>query len=437
MPYRSRRGRWVSGVVVWLLCAAWSASLVAQGPSRQDRERAHTILAQIKQDLEEHYYDSTFGGLDVRARYRVADSALDRAPNMIHMMAIIAQFVGELNDSHTRFFPPGLSHSVQYGWSSQMIGDSCYVTWVREGSDAEAKGLERGDRLIAWDGMALTRQSVGPISYVYYALSPRQAVKVSVEKPDGTVQELVIEAKFSARQRVIDYTRIETQASILAAFEQASRTNIHNWQSFGDTVMVWRMPSFRYGDTYLGDMFGRARRHKALILDLRGNGGGSVATEIEVLGRLFDREITVGTSIRRGVEEVRTAKPVGDPFLGRLIVLVDSESASASEIVARTLQLEYRAAVLGDRTAGAVVTSRYYPHRVGFTKGMDYGLQVSVSDFVMADGKRLEGSGVVPDEVMLPTPQDLVEGRDPVMARALELVGITLDAQEAAGIFDN
>lgn len=436
MRDRVRRGlRWPSRLVLWFLCGAWTASLVAQEPSKQDLERAHSILAQVKEDLEQHYYDSTFGGLDLDARYRVADSAIDQASNMVHMMAIVAQFVGELNDSHTRLYPPGLTHSVQYGWSWQMIGESCYVTWVRKGSDAETKGLQRGDRLVAWDGMALTRQSVGPISYVYYALSPRQAVKLAVEKPDGTVQELVIEAKLTRRQQVIDYTQIETQASILAAYEQAARTNIHDWRSFGDTVMVWRMPSFRYADTYLGEMFRRARRHSALILDLRGNGGGSVVTVQEVLANLFAHEVTVGTTIRRGGKRAWVAKPAGNAFLGRLVILIDSESASASEIVARVAQLEYRATVLGDRSAGAVVESMFYGHRVGFTKGMDYTLQVSVSDFLSSDGKRLEGVGVVPDEVILPTPEDLVEERDPVMARALELVGITSDSKEAAKIF--
>ena len=53
----------------------------------------------------------------------------------------------------------------------------------------------------------------------------------------------------------------------------------------------------------------------------------------------------------------------------------------------------------------------------------------------MPDGRSLEGAGVVPDELMLPTGVDLAAGRDPVLARAAALAGIELDARAAGGLF--
>jgi len=66
---------------------------------------------------------------------------------------------------------------------------------------------------------------------------------------------------------------------------------------------------------------------------------------------------------------------------------------------------------------------------------MDYALQVSVADFVMSDGKRLEGVGVTPQEIVLPTPHDLLEERDPVLAYALALEGVQIDSKAAARLF--
>lgn len=65
-----------------------------------------------------------------------------------------------------------------------------------------------------------------------------------------------------------------------------------------------------------------------------------------------------------------------------------------------------------------------------------YGLGITEADVVMTDGGRLENVGVTPDETVLPTPEDMAVRRDPVLARAAALLGVTLDAEAAAKIYD-
>jgi C-terminal processing protease CtpA/Prc len=62
-------------------------------------------------------------------------------------------------------------------------------------------------------------------------------------------------------------------------------------------------------------------------------------------------------------------------------------------------------------------------------------VSVTVQDVLMGDGKSLEGAGVTPDEVLLPTAADLAAGADPVLARAAALAGVQLDPAKAGALF--
>ena len=83
---------------------------------------------------------------------------------------------------------------------------------------------------------------------------------------------------------------------------------------------------------------------------------------------------------------------------------------------ARIVQIEKRGTVLGDRTAGAVMTSRIFPHRAGLAAVAFYAASITVGDVRLSDGTSLEKVGVRPDEIVLPSPADLAAGRDPVLA---------------------
>ena len=62
---------------------------------------------------------------------------------------------------------------------------------------------------------------------------------------------------------------------------------------------------------------------------------------------------------------------------------------------------------------------------------MLYAVIVANSDVFMPDGSRLEGVGVQPDILALPTPDDLEKGLDPVLAKAAASFGVTIDSQRA------
>lgn len=81
------------------------------------------------------------------------------------------------------------------------------------------------------------------------------------------------------------------------------------------------------------------------------------------------------------------------------------------------------------------MTARQYPDEVGLDVVVFYSVSITISDLIMSDGKSLEHHGVTPDEIRLPTAQDLAAGRDVVMSYAASLVGVPLDPVEAGKWF--
>jgi C-terminal processing protease CtpA/Prc len=91
--------------------------------------------------------------------------------------------------------------------------------------------------------------------------------------------------------------------------------------------------------------------------------------------------------------------------------------------------------VVGDRTSGSVMEAKHYNEKIGAETVIFYGASVTESDLVMTDGKSLEHTGVMPDEIVLPSAADLAAGRDPVMARAAELLGVKVTPEEGGKMF--
>jgi C-terminal processing protease CtpA/Prc len=413
---------------------------VAQAPSSEQISRAHQMLAQVRNDLRNYYYDSTFGGVNIEAKFRHTDSTLDQAGTVGELFGEIAQYVFDLHDSHTNFYPPGRAAIVEYGWRWNAFGNNAYVTWVKKGSDAEAKGLAVGDRVISIDGMTPTRDSRWIIGYLYNVLNPRPGMHVQIMHPDERMDEVDVLAKVTPTDRVVDYGDMATISRLINQSEDAYYAKRHWWREFGDTVLVWHFTGFQRDDDEAIDlMMDRARQHKTLILDLRNNGGGAETTMLHLIGHFIDHPQRVGRVQMRNKVDSLVARPVGKtPFRGNLVILVNSNSASASEITTRFLQLEGYATVVGDRSAGAVMGSVYYPEEAGFVLGgkhVDWGVTVSVEDIIMGDGNRLENTGVTPEWIVVPTGADIAAKRDPQMTKALALAGIQVDPVQAAKIY--
>ena len=408
----------------------------AQKVEAKDRDRGQIMLDRIKDEIKKHYYDPNFRGMNLDARFKTASDKIKEAASVGQIFGVIAQVLIELDDTHTFFLPPGRVVETDYGWTMMMVGDRCYVSSVDEGSDAEKKGVKPGDEVLQVGGWSADRATLWKIQYLYNVLRPQAGLRVVLRSPNSQPKEIDLLAKQKQGVQVTDLTDYNTYIDMVRKSQRNAQMGRDRLMSFSDQLLIWKMNEFDLTDEQVDNAMSRARKFKTLILDLRGNSGGWVTTINRLLSNLFDRDVKIGeTKSRKGVKP-EIAKSRGEKaFDGKLIILVDSRSASASEVLARTIQLEKRGVVVGDRTAGAVMTSRTFGHQVGVDVVIFFGVSVTVSDLIMADGNSLEHVGVTPDEVKLPSPEDMAAGRDTVLSYAASLGGITLDPVEAGKFF--
>lgn len=428
-PFAAARLLATAAVLFALAIAIAPARAQQLGP--YDRDSARAMLVMIRDDLKNNYYDPAFRGMRLDEKFKEADERLKAAQTRDQLMVPIAQFLLNLDDSHTVFLPPGRAARIEYGWRVQMIGDRCFVTALKPKSDAAAK-LKPGDEVISIDGFRPTRNTLWKMSYRYYALAPARAVRFVVQSPgEAQPREVAVESKIELGQAVRQWQDI-----YMEYLREEWDIYQDRFYEAGDDLLIWKMPTFMVEDQHVDDVMARARKGKTLVLDLRGNGGGLEDALVRLTGYFFDREVKVAERKGRKESKVVTAKTRGDKaFKGNLVVLVDSNSGSAAEMFARVVQLEKRGTVIGDRTSGSVMASKFYGRETGVGRVLYFGSSITVADVLMTDGKSLEHVGVTPDEVLLPTGADLAARRDPVLARAAAIAGVQLDPEKAGALF--
>jgi len=272
------------------------------------------------------------------------------------------------------------------------------------------------------------------LNFIFTVLRPQPGLAVVVATPNGERREVQLAASMRKTQEIRDLTGWGI-FDYLRDIENQIRDDRMRWVEVED-VMVLKFPHFAYSESEVDDVMKKARKRSGLVIDLRGNGGGSVETLRAFLGNFFDHEVKIGDRVTRNNTKAINAHSEGKhAFRNKLVIVTDSSSGSASEVLARVVQIEKRGVVVGDRSAGAVMEARHNQYKIGLGTILPYGASITEADLIMTDGKSLERVGVTPDEVLLPSGADLAAGCDPVLARAVELAGAKISPEAAHNLF--
>ncbi|MCL2933328.1 MAG: S41 family peptidase [Trichodesmium sp. MAG_R03] len=372
------------------------------------------VLDEAWQIVNREYVDRNFNHTDWEATRK---SLLDKNyTSLEEAYETLRQALNQLDDPYTRFLDPEQFKELTNQTSGEMSGvgmqlkqeelsKAIIVVDVVDNSPAMKAGLLPGDQIQEIDGKSISGLSVSAAAKLIR----------------GDVGTKVVLRVLRSGYNEFDVDLIRARIEL-----QAVRYDLK--QEEDQRIGYIRLQEF---SAHAGRQMERAiedlnnQNPDGYVLDLRGNPGGLLRISIDIARMWMDKGAIVSTVNRDGDrQELRanrsalTDKPT--------VVLVDSDSASASEILAGALKDNDRAIVIGDQTFGKALVQSVHSLSDGS------GLSVTIAHYYTPKGTDISKKGVTPNVVLNLTdsqkrrlyrrPEAIATNSDPYYARAVNLL---------------
>lgn len=387
-----------SGCVSFHTPVSPAPRVVTAAMPKAEAERATAnlrVFDTVWDEVHRKYYDPTFNGLDWNELARTYGPRATAAADSRALYETINEMLGKLHDSHTAAIEPRAANEERTGQRAivgitlRRVNDQWLIADVYPGGAAARAGVKPGWIAVRRDGVELGDRYNRPIQ------KPGQVVRWEFLTPEGKTVVLNLEV-----------LPLPTE-----------RFDVHDLA--GGLVYI-RFDGFDLTATHwLSKQLELHRTAPGVVLDLRHNSGGLIASALFAVGEFFPEAVPVFITLDQKGERFRWASlQLGSAhYAGRLAVLTGPQTASAAEILSSVLQEKGRATIVGRRTAGALLAAiqANLPD-----KGM---VQVSQLDVITMGGKRLEDEGLAPDvEMPASTLAQLRADEDPELDTAIALL---------------
>ncbi|MFN8556179.1 MAG: S41 family peptidase [Dehalococcoidia bacterium] len=326
--------------------------------------------------------------------------------------AAISGVITAVGDTHQTYVNKSRAEFEEDDITGQFQGIGAYVDQkggevviVRPFDDSPAKkaGVRPGDVIVSINGEAAKGLTVTEASRKIRGPAG-STVRIEVRHSDGKVEELAI-----VRDRI-------QVASVKPDKPQDAQGNVV------EDVAYVRIEQFTLRTPtelkqYLQSIEGKP--YKGLILDLRNNPGGVVEGVVKVAEQFYKNEVVLVEQFRGGRREVLKTGSSGIATDMKIVVLVNRNSASASEVLSGALRDHGRATIVGETTFGKGTVNQFFDLSDGGK------LYVTVGRWLTPKGAQIEGVGIKPDiEVKVadnenPDPREYFNS---VMFRAVDLL---------------
>lgn len=305
---------------------------------------------------------------------------------------------------------------VGLGVELKTDDNSLLIVHAINGSPAHQAGIRAGDRIVAVDGQ---RTEV---------ITANKAADMLKGEIGSTVRVTVVSPNQPARDLMVRRDRVEVP----------SVDNVHIMDTEAK-VGYLKITSFQENTPAdLSQALWKLHREgmRALVIDLRGNPGGLLRASVDMVDLFVEQGVIVSTRGRNAREDFDYTAHMPGTWRVPLVVLIDSNSASASEIFAGAIRDHGRGTVVGQRSYGKGSVQGIFPLETAGT-----GLRLTTAKFFSPNGRAISRNGVIPNVNVRVTAKPALDGNqyvgdiapqhDPVMDAGLVAARQLLGAPNA------
>jgi carboxyl-terminal processing protease len=422
--------------IVLCLTICNTAAVLAQS-GVQDQVTLHReCLDSVWQTVNDYHYDSTFGGLDwreIRERY---DELVVAAKDDDALIKLLNDMLHELKLSHYAVFRKEaqaesgspLFSEASVGIDLRLIGNEAVITHVNPDSPADRAGLKPGYMIRAINGVSVQKtlddEAARPVPRFNERGKLNDLCGAIIDKcfgqPGDTMvltyedgAEISREARLQMQQRA-GGTKIAEEFPIVYVDFRAERLP-------GNIGYIYFSSFMPPADSLFLAAMDAMSDARALIIDIRGNPGGSHELGETIASRLLSEKTLFSVFRYRDSTVQVSVEPDSSVFKGPVAILIDVMNGSASERFSACMQSIRRARIIGEQSPGSVGPSdlKRLPNGASF--------MFLVAQSLTPDGTVLEGRGVIPDFTVLLDRKALLEGVDTQIEQALAYLKSVVD----------
>lgn len=372
--------------------------------------------------IDTHYYRRDSREVErfigrCRQYAKTARFSLSKSENIRQLNALLSG----LRTSHLSIYDPDENRQMwenqglDTGLRSRFIEGDLVVFNVIRGSPADLAGVKPGDVIVSLNDELISpiQAQVGAGVFIFNRFLEKRRWHVEI-KPAMVTEDMRVSLRSLGAGR-----GLMTIPSFLSQYFENP-----DWQRLASEL----------------------KKYKSLVIDVRGNAGGSFPAMLRALspfrcddpyvGRLFKSDMSGGQGSQDMLDsldaesQVRQLASVREVLLrgfenygcfrGPVVLLVDSGSSSVTEIFAHALLTRRRAEVMGHSTAGQVVMARWFP--IPSFGSSDYQIAIPIAGYETTQGHRLEDNGVHPRHFLDYDLRTALKGQDSWIAEALRVL---------------